>query len=357
MFTHCKSFFTLAITLVLAFFIHNPACAAAGFCDVPADTPLYESVVYLSQRGITNGTGDGCFSPDASITVRQWAMMLDRAFGEEGSQDEAEPGQSSLAQAYRRGWISLPCILAPDEGLCRGELYDSAFKAIGLPVYDWSLYPGGTRLSEYENYLRVSAELGLCAEDADPWEMVARGEAAALLHAVLTQDLQVEEPPMLDLFPIENTIGADLNDYLLELCRVPEPILAHFQVEGWVYTVDYQYLAELGREYQASCTGAADYGARRIYVSAASSTLHEFGHFLDCALGFPAVHEELFAEEAGRSNRFLRDYALTNSREYFAEYFAYFIRYSDNEAKSERMKQLTPRTYAYFADLETLWHE
>lgn len=200
MFTHCKSFFTLAITLVLAFFIHNPACAAAGFCDVPADTPLYESVVYLSQRGITNGTGDGCFSPDASITVRQWAMMLDRAFGEEGSQDEAEPGQSSLAQAYRRGWISLPCILAPDEGLCRGELYDSAFKAIGLPVYDWSLYPGGTRLSEYENCLRVSAELGLCAEDADPWEMVARGEAAALLHAVLTQDLQVEEPPMLDLF-------------------------------------------------------------------------------------------------------------------------------------------------------------
>ena len=85
--------------------------------------------------------------------------------------------------------------------------------------------------------------------------------------------------------------------------------------------------------------------------------IHEFGHFLDCALGFPAVHKELFAEEAGRSNRFLRDYALTNSREYFAEYFAYFIRYSDNEAKSERMKQLTPRTYAYFADLETLWHE
>ena len=269
--------------------------------------------------------------------------MLDRALGTGNTQDEAEFGQSSLNRAYRRGWLSLACLLSPDVGLCRGILYESAFEAIGLPV--WSLYPGGVTLSDGENCLRVGVELGLCSEDADPLEVVTRGEAAVLLHAVLTQDLQVDAPPILSQFPIEDRVGVDLNDFLLELCRVPEPVLERFKAEGWVFTVDHQHLAELSQKYHTSCTGAADYGERRIYVSAASSTLHEFGHFLDWALGFPAVHDELFAAEAEGAAQFLRDYALTGSREYFAEYFACFIRYRGNEGKAKQMEQLNWHTF------------
>lgn len=65
---------------------------------------------------------------------------------------------------------------------------------------------------------------------------------------------------------------------------------------------------------------------RCVYVSAASFTLHEFGHFLDWALGFPAGHEALFETEEEGAAPFLRDYALTSSGEYFAKSFAYFIR-------------------------------
>ena len=42
----------------------------------------FESVMYLAEHEITQGTGNGCFSPDAPVTVRQWAMMLCRAYDE-----------------------------------------------------------------------------------------------------------------------------------------------------------------------------------------------------------------------------------------------------------------------------------
>ena len=351
MYTQFKKSFTGLLALLLALTLCLPAIAASPFSDVPAGTTLYESVAYLSEKGITNGTGGGQFSSDAPITIRQWAVMLDRALGTGDTQDGAEFGQSSLTLAYRRGWLSLACLLSPDVGLSRGILYESAFEAVGLPVYDGSLYPGGTSLPDSENCLRVGAELGLCPEGADPLEVVTRGEAAMLLYAVLTQDLQAEEPPILSQFPIENPAGADLNDFLLELCQVPAPILERFRAGGWAYTVDHQHLAELSQKYHTSCTGAADYGKRHIYVSAASSTLHEFGHFLDWALGFPAVHDELFEAEAKGAAQFLRDYALTSSGEYLAESFAYFIRHQDNDAKLEQMERLTLRTYVYFCRL------
>lgn len=63
-----------------------------------------------------------------------------------GDDEETRVDQDCLVEAYRQGWLSLSGVLAPDAALCRGALYESAFAAGDLPVYDWSLYPGG-RLS------------------------------------------------------------------------------------------------------------------------------------------------------------------------------------------------------------------
>ena len=68
-------------TLVLALILSTAASAACtGFDDVPEFADCYESVMYLAEHEITQGTGNGCFSPDAPMTVRQWAMMLCRAY-------------------------------------------------------------------------------------------------------------------------------------------------------------------------------------------------------------------------------------------------------------------------------------
>ena len=47
-----------------------------------------------------------------------------------------------------------------------------------------------------------------------------------------------------------------------------------------------------------SCIGATNYSQKTIYLSEASATLHEFGHFLDWTLGIPAEHEQLYLAEA-----------------------------------------------------------
>ena len=314
-----KRVFSLMLALLLSLTVQRPALAALDPSDAGA------------------------------VTVREWAAMLLCTFGDD---EETRADQDCLVEAYRRGWLSLSGVLAPDAALCRGALYESAFAAGDLPVYDWSLYPGGAPLSGYENCLRIGAELGLCPSGADPLEIVTRSEAAALLHALQAQDLEVMEPPMLSWLSIQNDAGADLNDYLLELQSVPGPILERFRVEGWTFVVDTRHLAELGRKYRVSCTGATEPGEKRIYVASPSAVLHEFGHFLDYVLDYPSKSEGLYEEEAEAAAVFLRDYALTGEREYFAEYFACYLRAGNDMERAAEMERLTPQTYGWFAALE-----
>ena len=78
-----------ALTLVafaLVLILPNTASAVCeGFADVPEDAPCYESVMYLAEHGITKGTEANTFSPTQPVTVRQWAVMLCRAYGLETS--------------------------------------------------------------------------------------------------------------------------------------------------------------------------------------------------------------------------------------------------------------------------------
>ena len=79
--------------------------------------------------------------------------------------------------------------------------------------------------------------------------------------------------------------------------------------------------------------------------------MHEFGHFLDGAVGFPSKTRSFYADEAQAAAIFLRDYSLTNCREYFADYFAYWLQNRDNEEETALMRERTPKTYAYFCEL------
>ena len=327
----------LALVLVLSV----PAFAATGSAAWQAEPGRRETITYPS------GADTGLDPSEQFITSRQWAAMLCGAYSSGGDKKEF----SCLTEAFRRGWLSTGMVTAPDLYLCRGALFQSAFAAAGLPLYDYSLYPDGESLSVYENCLRVGAELGLCPADAEPLELVTLEESAALLHALLTRELEVYEPPMLAELPIQNDTGVNMNGYLLELCRVPEAILKVFEDMGWTYTVNFPYLSQLSEQNGASCTGATVYSAKRIYVSEAESTLHEFGHFLDYVLQRPSENERFFEREAPAASTFLREYALTTPREYFAEYFAYYLAYSSHEKKVEQMKRLTPETYAYFSAL------
>lgn len=204
---YCKRMISRTMAVLLSFTLSVSAYAAPVFSDVPAQSPYYESVAYLVEQGITVGTGNGCYSPDAPITVKQWAVMLCRAFDRTGIAERVgkDFGTSCILEAYRNGWLDYTAILAPDAQVCQAKLLESAFEVIGLSVYDASLYPDRATLSANENILRIGADLGLCQEGAEPLKIMTRAETAVLLHAILTKELQVDPPPILATYPIVNT--------------------------------------------------------------------------------------------------------------------------------------------------------
>lgn len=337
-------------TLVLAVILSTAASAACtGFDDLPETADCYESVMYLAEHEITQGTGNGYFSPDAPVTVRQWAMMLCRAYDVkvEGS-SWSDLSQSAVEQSYRKGWLNETSLSAPNTQLCRGVLLKSAFAAAKIPVYDSVLYAGGVSLPDHENCIRIGKELQLCGEEDDANEIVTRRDAAMLLHAILTRAFTVETPPA--PVALVNAAGVNINDYLLALRQMPEPMLAAFNAAGWTYRIDFDYISELSKQLNMNCIGDTNYSQKTIYISEASATLHEFGHFLDWMLGFPAEHEQLYLAEAQNSG--LRDYAKTNAREYFADCFDYWITHGSNSEMMEHLRKNTPQTWAYFEALE-----
>ena len=338
-------------TLVLAVILSTAASAACtGFDEVPETADCYESVMYLAECEIVAGTGNDCFSPEQLITVEQWAVMLCRAYGAETIGDSwQDVGRSSVVEAYRQGWLNETALSAPRSPMCRSVLVESAFAAADVPVYDSTLYEGGTSLSTADNILRAGRELGLCSDDADTNALVTRGDAAIILHVVLTQSFRIEEPPV--PVTLVNAAGVNVNDYLLALRQVPEPVLATFNATGWTYRIDFDYISELSKQLNMSCIGATNYSQKTIYLSDASATLHEFGHFLDGQLGFPAEHEQLYLAEAQNSG--LRNYAKTNAREYFADSFDYWIVYSGSEKRMETFRNAPPQTCAYMKKLAT----
>ena len=336
-------------TLVLALILPTAASAACtGFDDVPESADCYESVIYLAECEIAAGTGNDCFSPEQLITVEQWAVMLCRAYGAETIGDSwQDVGRSSVVEAYRQGWLNETALSTPNIQLCRGALLKSAFAAAKIPVYDSVLYAGGVSLPDHENCIRIGKKLQLCGEEDDANEIVTRRDAAMLLHAILTRAFTVEAPPA--PVALVNAAGVNINDYLLALRQVPEPVLATFNAAGWTYRIDFDYISELSKQLNMSCIGATNYSQKTIYISEASATLHEFGHFLDWTLGFPAEHEQLFRAEAAAAP--LRNYAKTNAREYFADCFAYWVKYAGNTNAISLLQECTPMTYRYMEDL------
>lgn len=336
-------------TLVLSLILPTAASAAcAGFDDVPESADCYESVIYLAECEIAAGTGNDCFSPEQLITVEQWAVMLCRAYGAETIGDSwQDVGRSSVVEAYRQGWLNETALSTPNIQLCRGALLKSAFAAAKIPVYDSVLYAGGVSLPDYENCIRIGKELQLCGEANTANEIVTRRDAAMLLHAILTRAFTVEAPPA--PVALVNAAGVNINDYLLALRQVPEPVLATFNAAGWTYRIDFDYISELSKQLNMSCIGATNYSQKTIYISEASATLHEFGHFLDWTLGFPAEHEQLFRAEAAAAP--LRNYAKTNVREYFADCFAYWVKYAENANAISLLQECAPMTYRYMEDL------
>ena len=284
-----KGFITVLMMVLISISLSTFSRAAFDtFSDVPNDSPFHESIFYLAERGIVCGEGNGRYVPDAPVTVRQWATMLCRALGDA---DPLNYDDDCIRQGYSDGWLEMTAITAPDSDLCRYAIYKSGFAAFGVDLYSLQLYPNEGKLSQQSEVLRAAADFGLCEDTCDGTEIITRGEAAELLYALLTKTFAVVPPPMLDNIPLDNKAGVALNNYLLEIQKIPESMMQSFAEKDWRYVIDFDYLAKLSKEYDLGCTGVTIYEGRKIIVSSAESTIHEFGHFLDGMMEFPIVKD------------------------------------------------------------------
>ena len=120
------------LTLVLILALNVPTLAATNSVGNQEESKECESVTYPRETSIE------LYSSEQFITARQWAAMLCEAYPSEEAGEELP----CLTEAFRRGWLSVSVMTAPDLCMCRGALYQSAFAAAGLSLYDYSLYPG-----------------------------------------------------------------------------------------------------------------------------------------------------------------------------------------------------------------------
>ena len=72
----------------------------SSFADVPADTFYAKAVAWAVENGITGGTGDGKFSPDATCTRAQSVTFLYRAAGSPAVSGSAEFGDVATNAYY-----------------------------------------------------------------------------------------------------------------------------------------------------------------------------------------------------------------------------------------------------------------
>ena len=114
------TFVVFALALILPY---TASAACEGFADVPKDAVCYESVMYLAEHGITKGTEANTFSPTQPVTVRQWAVMLCRAYGLEAERSTwAELSQSSTEQVCQKDWLNITALSTTDSQMCRSAL-------------------------------------------------------------------------------------------------------------------------------------------------------------------------------------------------------------------------------------------
>ena len=113
----------------------------SGFTDVLTDSYYAKAVAWAVENGITTGTGDGKFSPDATCTRAQSVTFLFRAA--EASAD----GTSSFADVAADAYYAEAVKWAADHGITNGignGLFgpDNACTRAQIVTFLWKLYAG-----------------------------------------------------------------------------------------------------------------------------------------------------------------------------------------------------------------------
>lgn len=184
---------------------YNPV----SFQDVPAGVWYESAVAFLAARDITTGTGDGNYSPNASLTRGQFAVMLMRAYGIEpdaGPVDNfADAGSTYytgyLAAAKRLGIANGVGnnMFAPDQSITRQEMFTLLYHVLTV-IGERPEANSGKTLSDFSDASGIASwakdamtllvEAGTVSGSNGklaPTDSTTRAEMAQVLYNLLTK--------------------------------------------------------------------------------------------------------------------------------------------------------------------------
>jgi hypothetical protein len=215
-------------------------------------------------------------------------------------------------------------------------------------MYDSVLYDL-PKTTKYKNAVRLGKELGL-TDSNDSTEYVDYVEAIELIEYVAFHFEEIKTKiKMPDIsIDLDNASNVNLNDYLLEINKIPDGLIREFNKDGWKVVIDLDYINSLSNLYKVNCNGATKIKEKTIYIATPNAILHEFGHYVDNKFNSAKKHSELYLVEYQKAP--IKNYYKSNANEYFAECFAMYIK-----GEVKLLKQLCPETYNYIKRLSADW--
>ena len=169
---------------------------APVFTDVPADAYYAEAVAWAVKNGITSGTSDTTFSPDASCTRAQMVTFLWRAAGSPkatGSNpfsdlDSDAYYYDAVLWAAERGITSgtSATTFSPDATVTRAQTVTFLYHAAGAPAVSGSSFADVTADAWYADAVAWAAAEGVTSGTGgnrfSPDENCTRGQTVTFLY-------------------------------------------------------------------------------------------------------------------------------------------------------------------------------
>lgn len=206
------------ITKAVIFTTTHFSYYAAGYKDPVTNVPFsdvlpgawyYDAVTFIAEKGITSGTGNGKFSPEAALTRGQFIVMLTRAYGIEPDASPADNFADAgntyytnyLAAAKRLGIANGigNNLFAPDREITRQEMFTLLYNAL-LAIDELPEGNAGKKLSDFsdasgiaswaKDAMRLLVETGTVAGSGgklSPTDCTTRAEMARVLYNLLTR--------------------------------------------------------------------------------------------------------------------------------------------------------------------------
>ncbi len=175
----------------------QPVTPTTTFRDVPANAYYHSAVQWAVSNGITAGTGNGIFSPDANCTRGQIAAFLWRAAGQPKPTTTVNPftdikptdyNYQAILWAYEQGITSGTSsnTFSPNADCTRAQLVSFLWRSEGSPAASGSIFQDVSSSAYYANAISWAVQKGITSgtggNSFSPDAVCSRAQAVTFLY-------------------------------------------------------------------------------------------------------------------------------------------------------------------------------